>query len=355
MSADEPQAADIYTRLPPDLVNVDATAFIRITNNADAEVVRRCVIQYLWPDGRLPTGKIPSSEIVDTARGGSPPELDGIELAGVERVERLSAHVDFGYHHLSFLLHPSAASPERRLVIIHQGHQGGLIDGIAGLANRLLKAGFTVLLMQMPFTGWNTQRTFTTAKGTVRIRERSSTSAHNELFSALGDEGGSPLRFFIEPVTTAINYFIRQHPCYRDISMVGLSGGGWTTHIAAAIDPRIRLSIPVAGSYPLFLRPHYPGSTGDMEQTLPALYEERAGWLDLYILGGEGQGRRQIQLLNQYDTCCFYGVGSDTYKDAVSRVAGIVGGQWECILDSTHRSHQISLWAIENVIMPAMG
>ena len=29
--------------------------------------------------------------------------------------------------------------------------------------------------------------------------------------------------------------------------MIGLSGGGWTTAVEAAIDPRIKLSIPVAG------------------------------------------------------------------------------------------------------------
>lgn len=345
---------DIYTVLPPELVNVDVTGQIRVTNRAEAGLMRRGVMEYLWPDGRLPMDKLPSGAVVDRVRGVLPPELDGIDAAAVAGVERLVAHVDVGYHHLSFLLHPSAVLPDCRLVVIHQGHQGGLGDGIAPLANRLLNAGFSVLLMQMPFTGWNTHRTFTTSRGTVCIRERSSTSAHNELFAALGDEGGSPLRFFIEPVMTAINYFIRQHPGCRDISMIGLSGGGWTTHIASALDPRIRLSIPVAGSYPLFLRPFFPGSTGDMEQTLPALYEERAGWLDLYILGGEGPGRKQIQLLNQFDSCCFYGVGSATYKDAVRRAAAAVGGQWECVLDSTHRLHQISPWAIENVIMPAL-
>ena len=37
---------------------------------------------------------------------------------------------------------------------------------------------------------------------------------------------------------------------YKHIVMAGLSGGGWTTTISAAIDPRITLSMPIAGSMP---------------------------------------------------------------------------------------------------------
>eukprot|EP01043_Picozoa_sp_COSAG02_P103688 COSAG02_NODE_39697_length_414_cov_0.596825_2_plen_47_part_01 len=35
---------------------------------------------------------------------------------------------------------------------------------------------------------------------------------------------------------------------YKHIVMVGISGGGWTTTVSAAIDPRIELSMPIAGS-----------------------------------------------------------------------------------------------------------
>ena len=43
--------------------------------------------------------------------------------------------------------------------------------------------------------------------------------------------------------------------------MAGLSGGGWTTTLYAAIDPSIRYSFPVAGTIPLYLR------TGDRSGT----------------------------------------------------------------------------------------
>ena len=35
--------------------------------------------------------------------------------------------------------------------------------------------------------------------------------------------------------------------------MIGLSGGGWSTTVAAALDPRIGLSLPVAGSVHLLV------------------------------------------------------------------------------------------------------
>jgi len=169
------------------------------------------------------------------------------------------------------------------------------------------------------------------------------------------DIRGEIFRFFLEPIVVGINHFIHRFPDYNDVSMLGLSGGGWTTALMAAIDTRIDLSIPVAGSYPLYLRELYQ-SEGDAEQSWPALYEDRASWLDLYILGAHGPGRRQIQLNSQFDSCCFYGLGFLSYDEAVMDALARLGkGHWEYVLDTTHKSHQISTWAREEVIGPALG
>jgi len=354
MPIDEAPKVDIYTQLPPDLVEYDATVHVHISGAKQASAVRESVIDYIWPDGGLPTAKLPTVLETWEGSGALPRDLEGMDAELVAAAERLEVLVDFDYHHWSYLLQPVDGSRAKRLVILHQGHQGGLVDGIDTLANHLLHLGFTVALMQMPLVGWNTENTFRTPRGEVTIAERS-TGGHNRMVSALEGQGGSALRFFIEPVVAATNQFIRETPGYKDISMMGLSGGGWTTHMAAAVDTRIGLSVPVAGSYPLYLRPYYPGSIGDAEQLLPALYEERASWLDLYILGGYGEGRRQIQLLNQYDTCCFFGIGYTTYAGVVSDVVErFAEGCWECVLDSSHKSHVISDWAVKTVIEPAL-
>ena len=54
---------------------------------------------------------------------------------------------------------------------------------------------------------------------------------------------------------------------------------------------------------PLFYR--VGGSIGDIEQFLPQLYRDIAGYPDLYVLGAYGKGRKQIQILNRKDDCCF--------------------------------------------------
>ncbi len=335
---------DLYTELPPQLIGYPAAQEIRISDPASAEAVRQRVISYLWPAGTLP-GTLPAAERVD--RGI--PELIELGDVPVSHVERLDVQMDFDYHHVSYLVHPVQPALPARLLILHQGHQGGLRDGFVELSAWALAHGFVIALMQMPFVGWNVQRTFALPEGTITA------ATHNELMETLEGRGGGAQRFFLEPVVAVTNYFIAQCPGYRDISMIGLSGGGWTTHMSAALDPRIRLSIPIAGAYPLYLRDIYTGSRGDLEQIFPALYEERASWLDLFILGGCGVGRRQIQLLNQFDTCCFYGIAYTTYAEVVSRATAALDGHWGVALDASHRSHIISPWALEEVIAPALG
>lgn len=43
---------------------------------------------------------------------------------------------------------------------------------------------------------------------------------------------------------------------------MGKSGGGWTTTVSAALDPRIRVSFPIAGSIPL----NFQHTSWDFEQ-----------------------------------------------------------------------------------------
>src|SRR5882724_11589473 len=69
------------------------------------------------------------------------------------------------------------------------------------------------------------------------------------------------VRFFVEPIAAALNCLLADGG-YRSVYMVGLSGGGWTTTLYAAIDPRVRRSYPVAGSLPQYLRKEGPRRLG---------------------------------------------------------------------------------------------
>jgi hypothetical protein len=147
--------------------------------------------------------------------------------------------------------------------------------------------------------------------------------------------------------------------------MTGLSGGGWTTTIYAAIDPTIQVSVPIAGSIPLYLRTG--GSVGDAEQFDPSFYN-LAGYPDLYVLGSEGKGRRQIQILNEKDDCCFGSPQHDeqkfgqSYTSAIrayetnvqSALKQIGSGEFKLEIDQSTPSHMISHAAIERVLLPAL-
>jgi hypothetical protein len=136
----------------------------------------------------------------------------------------------------------------------------------------------------------------------------------------------------------------------------------------AAIDTRIGISIPIAGSYPLYLRNRDKKSAGDLEQVFHPLFDENikadgsgggvATWLEIYALGGYGQHRRQVMVTTPEDSCCFGGDPTqtvNTFKDIVSRHVKQLGhGQWSHVLDTSHKSHTISHWAIENVIEPLL-
>ena len=143
--------------------------------------------------------------------------------------------------------------------------------------------------------------------------------------------------------------------------------------MAAAVDARIGISIPVAGSLPLYARPFSPGSGGDAEQIYPPLFGETdtdndgvmdqasgvCTWLEIYALGAlspdAARPRRQIQVLNYYDSCCFGGPVYKTYAEQLTkRVAGLGKGSWKVYSDDSHRGHVISAEVIEKVILPAM-
>ena len=230
-----------------------------------------------------------------------------------------------------------------------------------------MASGFSVLAMNMPH--------IRPANAELGIAADCTGGDHAFMFNIATSGGSSPMKFFIEPVVVAMNFLGSSQSLvrYTDFNMVGLSGGGWTTTVAAAVDPRIKLSFPVAGSVPLFLR--VEPYSHDMEQFLPAMYGQRspfvagiAGYPDLYVLGAMGSGRKQHQILNRHDNCCF-GEGQHVasvlgpfdaavrgYESQVKTAISQVGsGAFRLIVDETSLVHQISNNAIYNVIVPVLA
>ena len=142
------------------------------------------------------------------------------------------------------------------------------------------------------------------------------------------EKGDSPLRYFLEPAVLTMNFAKAQG--YGDVYMAGLSGGGWSTTFASAIDKRIKGSFPIAGSVPCAMRNPlgtFPGQqwTGDDDEDyeqscMPTnakkgrpLGDQNPGrsafnacnYTCQYLLAGLEPERFQVQILHEYDTCCF--------------------------------------------------
>jgi hypothetical protein len=207
----------------------------------------------------------------------------------------------------------TAASPNlRRMTFLNGGHQGPPFDGLwqsfASHYNmqltlkRLLAHGISVMAMNMPAYGDYNQ--------------------HSAVFAA---NGATVMQDFFEPMNQTINWLQANAP-FADYNTIGLSGGGWTSDIYPALDPRIHVAIGDAGGGPGYQ--FVPGAYvsvnhGDCntsgcyseQQGAPAPnnFYDIAGFSDLYVMSAYGLStvggmpRYHRQILNLYDSAA-YGV-----------------------------------------------
>lgn len=354
----------------PSPTNNSPTNQIRFSTPAGADAKRQQLIHYIWPGG-LPTN-VPATVTTNVAFA------DGLK-SYVSRVDMLDAKV-MGMDNVAYLVTPKVINANTdRLVISHGGHNPpepplgsrpyDIADSPRDPVPSLLRAGYSVLRIQMPFCSWNGNYTTLTppGMGTVTITTKGS-SGHNELFQKVAPTlGGRTFQFFLEPIVEGINYFKSVRPHLKDVSMFGLSGGGWATSMAAAIDTRIKQSAAGSGSWPLYIRNAGFGR-GDAEQVYAPLYREDiapdgsgggvATWSEIYALGGYGNGRSQVMWSNQGEPdSLFGGTHADRFKGIVSdKVMSLGAGKWAYVYDTTGgagaSAHTITPWAVNHIILP---
>jgi hypothetical protein len=328
--------ASCYESIAPVYQQTNVRSLLHIATEQDALRVRNAIIQTIWKNGHLPTG-LPSlitRDILNPVPG----------LTNLSSVDELDIHLPesgtpYQFNAVVYFFHPTHDA--NKLMIFQQGHADTLqVYGCFDTIQFFLKRGYSVLGLFMPLLGPNrTTNPRITARGS---------DGHDQL-AALQTARFNPLEIFLDPLPITLRY-IKQHYTFSTISMIGVSGGGWTTTLYAAIDPTIQSSYPVAGSLPLFLRTAPCNDSGDWEQAGPSLYN-KVDYMDLYILGAYGKGRKQIQMLNHYDSCCFEGIRYVTYETTVKSVVNKLGkGEFDVFLDSSFRyDHKISLYALEHV------
>jgi hypothetical protein len=334
----------LHVSLPAaDLVN---DREVKVRSIDQVKQTRAALIRYIWSEQGFPGALLPK------VATNVPTPVKG--LNNVSRVDELTIRLTEGLEGLAYHFVPVKANGE--LVVVHHGHACTLDDdpssqnvgyGLQRTIKALLREGYGVLGVFMP-----------------RMRPGDCGGNHDELFAK---EKGSAMRFFLEPTAVSLNYLKSRSkadsfPEYKTFHMTGLSGGGWTTTVYAAIDPTIKTSYPVAGTIPLYLRTG--DSIGDREQTDAGFYGI-AGYPDLYVLGSVGEGRKQVQILVRKDDCCFGQAQHDTqhagmsYTEAVQKyesqvqnaVKKVGPGSFRVEIDDSAPSHMISHHAIEDVIL----
>lgn len=315
-------------------LDFDISSIINIQDSEDVAAKRKLLIQKIWGDSGLPLRKLP--EMVEEGIT----DVDFASLNNLKKIDKLIISMDFGLNSIAYHFIPVKSIGE--LTIYHQGHDGKFSVGIRTI-NAFLENGYDVIALSMPIKGMNSKPIVDLKRfGKVKIEK-------HEQFRFLTPEKGIPVKYFLEPVTVALNY--AENLNFKRTIMIGLSGGGWTTTQYSAMDTRIAISFPVAGSLPVYVRMRELDNLstfyGDYEQSIPEILEI-ANYLELYIMASHGKKRSQFQILNEFDNCCFRGTGANSYKEIIqNRINSIGEGQYNLFIDATHTKHQISPRALD--------
>lgn len=344
-----PPAVDksIGALLPPDAIT--------LTSAGQITPRRQALRNLIWGSTSLP-----NTQAVPRAPTGNC-QLSG--LIGVAKTEELRIAMDLNQEGLA--CHYVAATPNAKLVVFNPGHACSVADGSTWNADAgsfgdqraiqtLLSDGYSVLATFMPHY-----------RPDDCPAAAGAPDPHGIMFATLHPTSGSVWKYFVEPINASLNYLAangvaRGFPVYTEFDMVGLSGGGWTTTVYAAVDTRIRTSVQVAGSEPLEM---WNNNSDGAEQTTPALYNV-AAYRDLYTLGAAGAGRRQIQVLNPRDNCCFFpgwqGFPATSWESTLRSMETNIRsnlfaigelGIFRLEIDEASVEHQISRDALGNVIL----
>jgi hypothetical protein len=327
----------VFEAIDPLFKETNIKSLITIKNEKDIIKKRGKIIQYIWNGKGFPSSKMPDkieNDIKDDRYN---------DLMNLKTIDKLTVSMEKGLNSIVYIFHPSKSN--NKLILYHQGHDGDFILG-KNTIKFFVDKGYSVMAFSLPLLGMNNQPVIDfPGFGKVKLQ------AHNFLI-LLKSKDLSPIKFFMEPIAVSLNYAEKKFG-FKPIYMIGISGGGWATTLYSAIDTRITKSYPVAGTLPLFLR--IPRDWGDWEQFEPELYQI-ADYLELYILGSYGDFRKQFQILNKYDSCCFAGIKYQVYENEIKKAVSLLGkGEFDIFLDDTHKEHKISDNVLNIVIKDLEG
>ena len=200
----------------------------------DGAATRQQVLATVWANGKIPSRTQP-----DRVK-----PLVNVSLA--PHATELTWNISGPFFPLSSTVFHNPRSASQRsdtIVLHHHGHAHGCDNeagcpiwfdfyNVTSFIHDELEADY--FMLYMPLLGPNQQHGYPTS---------------HQWFSQWEDKGDKTIRYFVEPLHLTVNYALSLG--YKRVVMMGKSGGGWTTTVCAALDPRIHVSFPIAGSIPL--------------------------------------------------------------------------------------------------------
>ena len=295
-------------------------------SQAEVDATRSELRDAIWGSTTLP---IPEVSAVDFPVPSLLLEPQTKALAGSSQVVTVPLRFDL----TSQVITLSPKGPVTCTAIFNSGH-GPNIGDIAATVQTLLRQGCVVAIVQMPQSGINGGQVAVLPDGTRTAL--SSNGLHND-FLSLETANRSALDIFVTPIVATVSYLMNR---YRTdtVGAIGFSGGGWLTSIAAAADPRIGVSMSVAGFKSV---PQLDTCDGDYEQCTPLLFG-RVSAPQIYVLASTGEDRSHTQIFNEFDSCCYSGGDLPDYVDPVKAAVEAVGsGAYYAIVDSTLERHGV--------------
>jgi dienelactone hydrolase len=189
----------------------------------------------------------------------------------------------------ALLYEPAALSGKVPVVLNLNGHEkdGIAIPYIQERCINLAKRGIIALNPE-----WLGRGQFEPVKGLVHYR-----------MNQLDLVGTSGLSVFYLSMKRSLDILLAQeHADPNRVAVTGLSGGGWQTITLSALDPRVKLTNPVAGYSSYVTRTQFPIlDMGDSEQTPSDL----AAVVDYTHLTAMMAPRPTLLTYNALDSCCF--------------------------------------------------
>lgn len=337
----------LYDKVEPALLAQDPAAYIHVRDADAVSRIRDRAIDVIWGMDGLPEEGLPDEVIRDLDKRASVPQecqerrftkysltlsCEVGNYAGWDNlagIDDLKIAVGQAYIGSVGYFRPRRANG---VLVIYQHGFAGTYHAQYRYLKRLIAEGYTVAATNVPWYGDNICRT---------EEARSWCDVSAGVFDV-----PLPLRVYFTPLAKTINFALRDGRV-RHVAIVGFSGGAWIASVMAAVDTRIGRSYPVAGVIPFYMRRAKEWPPNQFYAPLM----EAASMLDLFILGGSGPGRRQIQFFNRFDRCCYNGPRPLQYEDAVQTAVQITGdGAFDVVLDETHARHKISRWAFERIL-----